>query len=154
MSDTPDNLSRHQPERPRRAPRRQQISSLQIVFAAILSIGLLLVINFSGRIARGQLMEAQRHELEATITVLEAEKQTLLRERDYSADDAYVEYWAHTESKMVREGEVLVIPVPAGNAEPTAPPPTPIVVMPESAEPEIPRWHLWWNLFVDGKPPF
>jgi cell division protein FtsB len=133
---------------------RQQISSLQIVFAAILSIGLLLVINFSGRIARGQQTEAEHQRLQATITVLEQQQVSLLKERDYAASDASVEHWAHTEGKMIREGEVLVIPIPAGDVKPTPLPPAPILVATPAPEPEAPKWHLWWNLFFDGKPPF
>ena len=133
---------------------RQQISSLQIVFAAILSIGLLLVINFSGRIARGQQTEAEHERLQATITVLEQQQVSLLKERDYAASDASVEHWAHTEGKMIREGEVLVIPIPAGDVNPTPLPPAPILVATPAPEPEAPKWHLWWNLFFDGKPPF
>jgi type II secretory pathway pseudopilin PulG len=146
------------PPNPDRPPRRrdhpQQISSLQIVFALILSIGLLLVINFSGRIARGQRMETERQRLQATIEVLEQQQVALLKERDYAANDASVEHWAHTEGKMVRDNEILVIPIPAGNSEPTPVPPAPVFVATPAPEPETPRWHLWWNLFFDGEPPF
>jgi cell division protein FtsB len=146
MDDYPEDLPHRR--------NRQQISSLQIVFAAILSIGLLLVINFSGRIARGQQTEAEHERLQATITVLEQQQVSLLKERDYAASDAAVEHWAHTEGKMIREGEVLVIPIPAGDVEPTAMPPAPILVATPAPEPEPPKWHLWWNLFFDGQPPF
>jgi cell division protein FtsB len=146
MDDYPEDSSPH-----RRS--RQQISSLQIVFAAILSIGLLLVINFSGRIARGQQTEAEHQRLQATITVLEQQQVNLLKERDYAASDASVEHWAHTEGKMIREGEVLVIPIPAGEVQPTPLPPAPILI-PTPEPPEALNWHLWWNLFFDGKPPF
>jgi len=139
---------------PRRRERPQQITSLQIVFALILSIGLLLVINFSGRIARGQQMEAERQRLQATITVLERQKLDLLRTRDYAANDASIEYWAHTEGKMVRDGEVLVIPVP-GNIEAPTPTPPPSIYLPTPApESQTPNWRLWWSLFFDGDPPF
>ena len=142
------------PHPPRRRERPQQITSIQIVFALILSIGLLLVINFSGRIARGQQMEAERQRLQATITVLERQKLDLLRTRDYAANDASIEYWAHTEGKMVRDGEVLVIPVP-GNIEAPTPTPPPSIYLPTPApESQTPNWRLWWSLFFDGDPPF
>jgi hypothetical protein len=112
------------------------------------------VINFSGRIARGQQTEAEHERLQATITVLEQQQVSLLKERDYAASDASVEHWAHTEGKMIREGEVLVIPIPAGDVEPTPLPPAPILVATPAPEPEPPKWHLWWNLFFDGQPPF
>lgn len=127
---------------------------MQVVFVAILSIGLLLVINFSGRIARGQQMDAERERLQATIDVLEAEKLELRKERDYAANDASVEHWAHTEGKMVRDGEILVIPIPANNATPTPTPPPPVLASEPPSEPDTPNWHLWWNLFFDGDPPF
>lgn len=140
--------------RPRRREVHRHISSLQIVFAAILSIGLLLVINFSGRIARGQQMESARQRLQATIDVLETQRLDLLKERDYSASDASIEDWAHSEGKMVREGEILIIPIPSGRATPTPMPTAPSMVASSFSEPETPNWRLWWNLFFDGEPPF
>ncbi len=111
---------------------------MQIVFAAILSMGLLLVINFSGRIARSQQTEAERQRLQATITVLEQQQIDLLKDRDYAASDASVEHWAHTEGKMVRDGEILVIPIPAGIVEPTPLPPAPVLITTPTPEPEAP----------------
>lgn len=142
------------PPRPPRRERPQQISSLQIVFAAILSIGLLLVINFSGRIARGQQMESERRRLQATIDVLATQHIDLLKQRDYAASETYIEQWAHTEGKLVRDGEVLVIPVPVGDEQMTPTPAPPVFASAPSSEPETPRWRLWWNLFFDGDPPF
>jgi len=139
---------------PRRRRRAQRLSPMQIILAAVLSVGLLLVINFSGRIARRQQMAAERQRLQATIGVLETQHVDLLKARDYAASDRSVEHWAHTEGKMVREGEVLVIPIPAGltTVTPTAPPPV-FVTTPEPP-PEVPRWRLWWRLFFDSDPPF
>ncbi len=154
MSEQPPLPSDDQAPRPGHRRDRQQISSLQIVFATILSIGLILVINYSGRIARGQQMETERIRLQATIDVLERQKYDLLKARDYAANDASVETWAHSEGKMVRENEILVIPVPAGVVEPTPTLPPPVLVSAPPPEPETPKWHLWWNLFFDGEPPF
>jgi hypothetical protein len=98
--------------RPRRR-RQRQISSFQIAFAAILSVGLLMVINFSGRIARGQQMENARVRLQATIDVLEVEQRALLQQKEYAASSESVREWAHTEGKMVQDDEILVIPIPA-----------------------------------------
>lgn len=149
---TPPRDSRPTP--PRRRSRTQQISTIQIVFAAILSIGLLLVINFGGRIARGQQMDSERRRLQATIAVLETERVDLLKERDYAAHDASVEHWAQTEGKMVRDGEMLVIPIPAGVVEETPAPVAPAISATSEPEPDEPNWYLWWNLFLDGDPPF
>lgn len=150
----PDDRAEAEAPTPSRRPR-QQLSSMQIVFAAILSIGLLLVINLSGRIARGQQMDAERARLQATIDVLETQQLALRKERDYAESDAKVEQWAHSEGKMVREGEVLVIPIPGREPEIT-PTPTPPVSLARSgsSESQQPPWRLWWQLFFEGDPPF
>lgn len=152
--DSGSDISAPAPSRPRRKPR-QQLSSMQIVFAAILSIGLLVVINLSGRIARGQQMEGERVRLQATIDVLQEEQITLRKERDYAESDAKVEQWAHSDGKMVREGEVLVIPIPGREPEdtPTATPPA-ALARADRGEDRQSAWRLWWQLFFDGDPPF
>jgi hypothetical protein len=136
----------------RRLERRQQISSFQVVFVSILAIGLLLTINFSARIRRSQQIEEIRQNLQATLTVLEQTQYDLQRERDFAASDASVERWAHREGKQVRPGEKLVIPIP-GLPPAATPQPRSTPIPAEPREPEVPIWHLWWNLFFDGEPP-
>lgn len=136
----------------RRRERRQQISSIQIIFVSIISIGLLLAINFSARIRQGQLTEEVRGKIEATITILEAQQIDLRQQRDFAASDASVEQWAHREGKYVRAGEVLVVPVPGVQPILTLQPtPTPQPL--QTPEPEVPIWQLWWRLFFDSDPP-
>lgn len=137
------------PKRP--APRRQHVSGIQIVFASILAIGLLLTINFSGRIRRGQQIEIVRNNIQATIAVLSTQQSLLLEERAFAASDAAVIQWAHRDGKMIREDEILVIPVPGGAVDTPTPAPTPI---PLAAPTEMPISHLWWNLFFDSEPPY
>ena len=155
MSDPSSTASQKSSGRTARRGRRQSLSSVQIVFALLLSIGLLLVINFRGRIARGQQMETARRELQSTLVVLQSQSESLQRERDYAASDASIEEWAHQEGKMVREGEILIIPIPGGQTEPT-PTPTPpvLIIAPPTPQQDEPNWTLWWNLFFDGSPPF
>src|SRR5690606_1914502 len=92
-----------------------QISSVQVMFAAILSIGLILAINFSSRISDGQPLQEVYNRVVSEIATLEAEQVALTAQRDYVLSDAYVERWAHDDGKMVRPGEVLVVPVPSGS---------------------------------------
>lgn len=137
----------------RRRERRQQISSFQIVFVAILAIGLLLAINFSARIRRGQVVADLKVDVEATITALEAENLELRKEHDFVQSDASIVRWAQQEQKMVRPGEILVIPYP-GIVTPE-PSETRATVVPrrDSEREEVPAWRLWWSLFFDGDPP-
>ncbi len=131
-----------------------QVSGLQIVFASILAIGLLLGINFSSRIADGQRIQRDRSQLEIEIATLEAEQAALQQDLAYVRGDEYVASWARDEGKMVRENEVLVIPVPAGVPLPTPTPVPPPVELFEADTIAVDNWRLWWALFLDGDPPF
>ncbi len=154
-----------QPHRPPRPPqstrempavndkrRPNQLSGVQVMFAAILAIGMILGINFSSRIASSQPLRAYYNAVETEIAQLRQEQANLIVERDYVQSDSYVEHWARSEGKMVRPGEVLVIPRSVGGS-PTPPPPLAVefeVATPDTG-PEI--WHLWWALFFDSPPP-
>jgi cell division protein FtsB len=155
MSEQPSQV-RSAPARtsskPRSAPR--PISSMQVVFGAILAISLLLAINFSGRIAAGRQISAQRQELLHSIETLQARATALRTELNFYASDAFVEAWARREGKMIRPNEVLVVPVPPLTT------PTPILT-PTPLPPEIvtrrenapSNFELWWQLFFDSPPP-
>ena len=127
---------------------------MQIVFGSILAISLLLAINFSGRIAAGRRIEAQRQDIEQGIQTLQAQATALRSALSYYGSDAFVEQWARREGKMVREREVLVVPVPgrqAGESEPVATP-TPPLTLSGGGDART-NWELWWQLFFDAPPP-
>lgn len=139
---------------PTRADRKRtgQLSGLQIMFAAILAIGLILGLNFTGLVTSSQPLQQLYDEVSSEIERLETEQANLTRERDYVRSDAYVENWARDEGKMVRPGEVLIVvkpPAEAGAPVAEALPPVDIQTTP----PEPESWLLWWELFFDGPPP-
>jgi cell division protein FtsB len=122
------------------------------MFAVILAIGLLLAINFSSRITEGQPIQEAYERVQEEITALKLEQARLVAERDYVRSDAYVERWARDDGRMVRAGEVLVVPVPSSDGlEPTPIPEVSAQV--ETAPPPPDPWRLWWALFFDGTPP-
>jgi cell division protein FtsB len=133
--------------------RGDQLSSMQVMFAAILAVGLLLAINFSSRITAGQPLQEAYKRAQDEIERLQLEQEALIAERDYVQSDAFVELWARDEGKMVRPGEVLVIPVPAINSlpQPEANPAQSVPVQTTPRKPE--NWQVWWALFFDGAPP-
>ncbi len=140
----------------RRRERRQQISSLQIVFVSILAIGLLLAINFSARIRRGQQIEDVRQQIQATIDIELTVNAELNTELAYSESNAAVEDWAHRDGKLVRPGERLVIPVPGlitPTPVPLAPVGEPVDTSPSVTTSQEENWHLWWSLFFESEPP-
>lgn len=153
----PRRLSTPEPEEIRERPRRehrQRITGTQIVFVAILAIGLLLTINFSARITRGRAYSDLKQQVEGTISALEAENLDLRQELDYVQSDAAVEQWAHRDAKMTRNGEVLVIPIPGFVLPSPTPRPTPRPVNESTETADVPPADLWWSLFFDSKPPW
>jgi cell division protein FtsB len=125
---------------------------MQIVFGSILAISLLLAINFSGRIAAGRSIEANRDDLESSIKALEAQATALKSELNYINSNDFIEHWARSEGKMVKGDEYLVIPVPGMTTpEPVA---TAMINIPVSEQnPDSQNWKLWWQLFFDNPPP-
>jgi cell division protein FtsB len=130
---------------------------MQILFASILAIGLLLAINFGNRITAGQRAQESLRSVQSEIATLEAEQASLRQELDYVRSDQYVESWARSDGKMAREGEVLVVPVPAmeggsaaANLAPDATPPNIQI----NDEPLVENWRLWWALFLDDPAPY
>lgn len=150
MDQIPEYYRRRRDER--RRDRRQQITGVQVVFVSILAIGLLLTINFSARIRRGQVYTDLKNQVQGTLDALQQQNIQLRQELDFTQSDASVARWAHQEGKMVRPGEVLVIPMPGFTTIPT-PTPTRIPVEDDYREPEVPIWQLWWSLFFDSNPP-
>jgi cell division protein FtsB len=136
----------------KRDRRSNQISSVQVMFAAILAIGLLLAVNFSTRIAAGQPLQEAYQRVQREVEQLRQEQAALVVQRDYVRSDAYVESWARDEGKMVREGERLYVPVPSGIAiEPT--PVIQVEIPVQTSPPQPEPWILWWQLFFDTRPP-
>lgn len=136
-----------------RSKRGGQISGVQVMFATILSIGLILTINFSSRITEGQPLHEAYNRVSAEIEALKQEHARLTALRDHVLSDAYVEEWARSEGKMVLPGEVLVVPVPSLSSVGATPTPVfevaQVVAPPDQPQP----WVLWWQIFFDSPPP-
>jgi cell division protein FtsB len=132
--------------------RTGQLSGLQVMFAAILAIGLILGLNFTSLISSSQPLQRLHQEVTDEIEVLRLEQAVLIRERDNVQGDAFVEQWARSDGKMVRPGEVLVNPVPSAAIQ-TQQTDSQTLVQVDTLPPEPVGWHLWWQLFFDGPPP-
>ncbi len=142
-----------QEKRAEKRRRGGQISGMQVMFAAILSIGLILAINFSARIAAGQPLQEAYSRVKGEIATLDVQHADLTAQRDYVLSDAYVEAWARADGKMVRDGEVLVVPVPASADVETTPEPQVDIQDVQLTPTETPPWVLWWQIFFDSPPP-
>lgn len=154
MTEYPEALADESPPITRRRNRRQ-LSSTQVMFAVILTIGLMLAIQFSSRIEADQDLDQIKNTILDEIELLQQEHKELTEQLAFVDSDAYVENWAHEEARMVREGEVLVIPKPIADVALQTASSTeevvPILVDTELPEPQT--WELWWALFFDQPPP-
>jgi cell division protein FtsB len=139
-----------------RGPRRpRQLSSTQLMFAVILAIALMLAVQFSARIADERNLNTIRDTVEEEIALLRREQAELIDDLAYVQSDAYVEEWARSEGRMVRDNMVLVIPIPSGLSEEASEtqPIEPNLVNIETTLPEPETWQLWWALFFDSPAP-
>lgn len=130
----------------------QRFSGTQALIAVIVSLGALLALNFSSRIQLDRELQDIHAEVKAEIERLQIEHQALQDELQYVKSDAYVEYWARDDGKLIREGEILIVPkgiraaadAPATNVQ---------LVEFVTTEPKPENWQLWWALFFDTEPP-
>lgn len=134
---------------------RRQLSSTQVLFAVILTIALMLAIQFSSRIQDERELTKIQHTIEDEINLLRREQADLIDQLAYVESDAYVESWAHSEGRMVREGEVLVIPVPSSSTlqQNTQPAVSETIATVDTTLPQPAKWEVWWALFFDTPPP-
>ena len=130
----------------------RRLTSIQLMLAVALTIGLVLALNFSSRISLDRDLARIHAEFSREIDVLLAEQKRLIAELDYVKSDAYVEYWARDEGKMIREGEFLILPQSVGAAAPEPTRPRRLVEF-QTTEPKPKNWELWWALFFDEPPP-
>ncbi len=134
------------------ASEGRRLTSVQVMLAVALAFGLALTLNFSGRIKLDRDLGRIHGRFTAEVEALLDEQQTLIEELSYVKSDAYVEYWARDEGKMIREGEVLIMPK-SGGAPIQASPSSVRLVEFQTTAPEPRNWELWWALFFDMPPP-
>ena len=128
-----------------------RLSSVQILFAVILSVGLMLTLNFSSRIQADRELQRIHAQVMQEIEFLERQQAEFGAELDYVKSDAYVEMWARDEGKMIRGDEVLVLVQRAETGAVTqAAAVSPVEFQTKPPEPE--NWELWWALFFDSPP--
>ena len=137
---------------PARRKLGRQLTSIQVMLAVALSIGLVLALNFSSRISLDRDLARIHVEFSREIETLLAQQKQLVAELDYVKSEAYVEYWARDEGKMAREGEFLILPQGVGVADYEPSPPRRWVEF-QTTQPQPKNWELWWALFFDEPPP-
>ena len=149
MTEAANGFSTESPPSERRSKDRR-LSTVQVLFALILSAALMMTLNFSTRIQADRELQGIHSKVMQEIAYLEDQQTALLAELEYVKSDAYVEIWARDEGKMIRQGEILILPQrsTAASAESQAvAPAAPVEFKTTPREPE--NWELWWALFFD-----
>ena len=109
-----------------------------------LVVGILIMGDLTRRMTDARRMERDGGALAVEVATMEAENARLQAEMAGAGDQAQVEEWARGEARWVRDGERLVIPLPAPGSAPTPVPAAAPALQPPSA------LEVWWALLVGG----
>jgi hypothetical protein len=92
---------------------RQETNRIPRIWVLIgLTIAALILGDLNIRMAGARTLERDAAILRAEVSTLEAELASLEIQIQGANDEAAIIEWAHDQAKLVREGEVLVVPVP------------------------------------------
>ncbi len=127
---------------PARDPSKPTISGIWLL--VVLIVGILIVGDLTRRMTDARRIERDARMLGTEVAVLEAEHERLQEGFEGAGGEAQVEAWARGEARMVREGERLVLPIPASESEQPAQ-----AVADPAIEPPTP-WEVWWALLTGG----
>jgi cell division protein FtsB len=126
-------------------PARSRFAHRVGVAAAALVIGAV-ILAFGIQVVIGLQMRREEQRLEDAVATEQARYEALVDQLEYTLSDEYVEFWARTEARMAKPGEVVVVPTEEVEGEPAEPSPTP------ERESE-PFWvTLWRLLFPEPEP--
>ena len=117
-----------------------------VFLAGVLTLVVIWMILFIGRIADENRLSEENQEAASTILALEATVEALATEVVYAGSDAAAKEWAREDGILIQEGDqrIAVIPMP-GTPPAPVPPPTPVPA------PQNP-FRVWWELYFNTKP--
>lgn len=98
-----------------------------IAGVAILVVAGVIIWGFSRQILLARQMQQVEAQLEQEVQGEQDHFDDLTAQLEYVQSDEYVEYWARTEARMSKIGEIVVVMITDADEEPSAdmqPPPT------------------------------
>jgi cell division protein FtsB len=121
---------------------RNRLSSVLILASVI--AGILILGDLNRRMANARRLERDAVQLETEVAVMATERVHLMTSVAEATSEAIIAEWAHSDAKLVREGETLIIPLP--------PPGQIFVATPVPGQDlETPsKWQVWWALIFGG----
>ena len=117
---------------------RNRLSSIWLIVIVI--VGILILGDLNRRMANARRLERDALQLETEVAEMATDRVQLMTEVAEATSEAIIAEWAHSDAKLVREGETLIIPLP--------PPGQISVATPMSGTNlEMPNnWQVWWVL--------
>jgi cell division protein FtsB len=108
--------------------------------AVIVIAVVVLTLGFNSRLTTIKQMRQDEARLMQSVASEEARQAGLRSHLDYIHSEGYAEHWARVDARMVKTGEVAVIPIAPSVGQPNSVSPTPT---------QIPSTILdeWWTLF-------
>ncbi len=123
---------------------RQRLKYVLVIIGVALL--LLLLANFNARVAELNRLRRTHQQVSTQLVSLQETQMVLQTQVAYATSEAAVLEHAYQEDRMVRPGDVLVVPL----APPASTPmPTPFVV---TASRQRAPWEYWFALFFDESP--
>ena len=101
-----------------------------------------LAISFNARLSTMRQMRQDERHLKQAVAVERVRQADLKSLLGYVSSDDCVEHWARVDARMVKPGEVSVIPVAPDNAQSNATAPAPI-------KPPLSILDEWWTVFFE-----
>jgi hypothetical protein len=122
--------------------RRPPLTWAQVGVLMAVVIVLVVIVDFSQRLATSQRLVDSANKAGTEVAQLETEQAVLKTQVAYATMDVAVIEWAHESGRLVRPGEVLVVPIiPTVVA-------TPVQVSIALPAPS-PNYVLWWEMFFE-----
>jgi hypothetical protein len=106
----------------------------------------LMIMDFNQRINELGRLAEQRDLVAGQVTQLNVTNVQLQTQIAYATSESAVRERAYGQERMVGPGDVLVVPLPAGEVTPT---PTP---MPSETRSVYENWQYWYALFFEARP--
>jgi cell division protein FtsB len=98
---------------------RSQLATIVAVVAVLAAMGII-VWGFAQQLALARQLYAEEKRLGQAVATEQAHHEELVARLEYVKSDEYVEYWARTEARMAKPGEMAVVLVDNSDEEPVA----------------------------------
>lgn len=122
--------------------RRFRFNDKRILLVVGIAVLVLLMMDFNNRMADLQRLTGERDKLSTRVGQLTQTIQVLNTKIAYATSDMAVEEWAREQGRMIKTGDVPIVPIAPPGATPQ---PTPT---PEQTKQVVSNWEIWYALFL------